>query len=365
MAELTYNDLLSQLSATQKNQFEGVFGSPGWYGNYQTNPDASMVTGHQDYDQFKAIADAGAQSKTLNKFNWGSLLGMSSADAAIPSADETAAIERDASAYQGEGTPTTYLGAKNPLQDYYEREYPTETTSPYLGVEKPIRERYNVDRWRTDPAFGDLLQEQRATTTYPDRSFSMRNYYDYNDEIPRLQQDDFYENFKNQQLAERGITAAAKNITSPVQDFRFSEYQGPSQEDEGDYPVDKRGILQSLKDRFKYRGAEYGVTGPTGYMSPAQLNRMNALGGYYSEPARVARRNQKRVADMVAKRAAGEVIGRGNLGQLLIFSYSYLILLLFVVLVVFVEVNLKYLLYHAQSFRLQLSERPYTILLFL
>jgi len=114
MAELTYNDLLSQLSATQKNQFEGVFGSPGWYGNYQTNPGASMVTGHQDYDKFKAIADAGAQSKTLNKFNWGSLLGMGKADAAMPTDAETAAIERSGintlPAAQGEGLTGTNVG---------------------------------------------------------------------------------------------------------------------------------------------------------------------------------------------------------------------------------------------------------------
>jgi hypothetical protein len=41
---------------------------------------------------------------------------------------------------------------------------------------------------------------------------------------------------------DKGIPAAAKNITSPVQDFRFSEYQGPSKEVEGDYPVGKKGF---------------------------------------------------------------------------------------------------------------------------
>ena len=39
MAEITYNDLLSQLSGMEKDQFEGVLGSSGFLGNYQKNPD--------------------------------------------------------------------------------------------------------------------------------------------------------------------------------------------------------------------------------------------------------------------------------------------------------------------------------------
>jgi hypothetical protein len=73
-----------------------------------------------------------------------------------------------------------------------------------------------------------------------------------------------------------------------------------------------QGIGNFMGDRFKYRPA---VSSAGGY-SAAQLNQLNARGGYYSEPAREQRRNLKRVKDMVEKRAAGEVIGRGNLGQL-------------------------------------------------
>jgi len=92
MAELLYNDLLSQLSDQEKDQFQGIFGSKGWLGNYQDNPNASVVTGHDNYAKFKPIADAAAQSKTLNKFNWSSLLGMGSADAAEPTHAERAAM---------------------------------------------------------------------------------------------------------------------------------------------------------------------------------------------------------------------------------------------------------------------------------
>jgi hypothetical protein len=92
MAELLYNDLLSQLTPVERQNFEGVLGSKGWLGNYQDNPNALDVTGHQSYNKFLPIANAASQSKTLNKFNWDSLLGMGSADAAIPTDAERAAI---------------------------------------------------------------------------------------------------------------------------------------------------------------------------------------------------------------------------------------------------------------------------------
>ena len=92
MAEILYNDLLSQLSGQEQDQFQGVLGSKGWLGNYQNNPTANMVTGHENYAKFKPIADAAAQSKTLNKGFFNNLFSMGSADAAMPTDAERAAI---------------------------------------------------------------------------------------------------------------------------------------------------------------------------------------------------------------------------------------------------------------------------------
>ena len=73
-----------------------------------------------------------------------------------------------------------------------------------------------------------------------------------------------------------------------------------------------RGGL-NFKDSKFYRPATQGVYG----YSPAQLNRMNALGGHYSEPARAARRWSKRQSNILNRAAAGKDVGNVNklLGQ--------------------------------------------------
>ena len=43
---------------------------------------------------------------------------------------------------------------------------------------------------------------------------------------------------------------------------------------------------------------------------------MNALGGYYSEPARDARRTQSRIDNMMARKAAGKSYSQKNLNTL-------------------------------------------------
>lgn len=132
-----------------------------------------------------------------------------------------------------------------------------------------------------------------------------------------------------------GITAA--NV--PFQDFSFSEYQGPSQEEEGDYPEEQApwysGILNSIGSPFKfigdklkaskyYRGAPawtpaYNQAGMPiqgyGYTS-ADLNKMNALGGHYSEPARAHRRAKNRIENILERRAQGKTYSAKNLKEL-------------------------------------------------
>jgi len=90
----------------------------------------------------------------------------------------------------------------------------------------------------------------------------------------------------------------------------------PTIQDEGIPAADKWRNFLSKVTRQPYRPAMGGVTMGSGKTySPAQLNKMNALGGWYSEPSRAARRTQKRVANMLARRSEGKPIGTTNLGQ--------------------------------------------------
>ena len=73
---------------------------------------------------------------------------------------------------------------------------------------------------------------------------------------------------------------------------------------------------KNLKDSRFYRGA---TTGAGGYTA-AQLNKMNALGGYYSEPAREQRRTDTRIKNLLARKAAGDSYSQMNLNQLTLGS---------------------------------------------
>jgi hypothetical protein len=69
---------------------------------------------------------------------------------------------------------------------------------------------------------------------------------------------------------------------------------------------------RNLKNSAAYRPATKGAYG----YSPAQLNRMNALGGHYSEPARQQRQTVNRVNNMMARKAAGKSYSKPNLSNL-------------------------------------------------
>ena len=69
--------------------------------------------------------------------------------------------------------------------------------------------------------------------------------------------------------------------------------------------IDRGGIIGNLintifrpKQSDFYRPATMGILGFT----PQQLNRMNALGGFYSEPAREQRRAEKRLANLIKRK---------------------------------------------------------------
>ena len=68
---------------------------------------------------------------------------------------------------------------------------------------------------------------------------------------------------------------------------------------------------KNLKDSRFYRGA---TTGTGGY-TPEQLNSMNALGGWYSEPARQQSRADARRTNILNRAAEGKAVGNvGSLG---------------------------------------------------
>ena len=75
--------------------------------------------------------------------------------------------------------------------------------------------------------------------------------------------------------------------------------------------------LATLSDKLKqssmYRPSTTGVFGYT----PAQLNKMNALGGYYSEPERERRRRANRISNMLQRAAEGKNYSKKNLENLM------------------------------------------------
>ena len=82
----------------------------------------------------------------------------------------------------------------------------------------------------------------------------------------------------------------------------------------------KIGKMPTIKDpnifqRFHNNFYKPATSAAGGY-NVSQLNQMNALGGYYSEPARAQRRNQARVNNMMARKAAGKSYSKTNLANL-------------------------------------------------
>jgi len=74
-----------------------------------------------------------------------------------------------------------------------------------------------------------------------------------------------------------------------------------------------QGIRNALQGSRFYRPATIGVGGYT----PAQLNQMNALGGFYSEPMRQFRRRSNRISNMLQRAAEGKDYSEKNLQKLM------------------------------------------------
>ena len=116
-------------------------------------------------------------------------------------------------------------------------------------------------------------------------------------------------------------------IDSEAQDIANREFAADptfqTSEEEEEYNEYLRSIEQmpTIKDpnifqRFRnnfYKPAAGAVNYGGETYSPAQLNQMNALGGYYSEPARAQRRWEKRQTNVLNRAAAGKPVGNVDL----------------------------------------------------
>ena len=76
----------------------------------------------------------------------------------------------------------------------------------------------------------------------------------------------------------------------------------------------RRGFDAITGPRRETTGIVYDDRG-RGY-TPEELNRMNAKGGYYSEPAREQRRRERRVENLLERKAAGKSYSQKNLNEL-------------------------------------------------
>jgi len=72
------------------------------------------------------------------------------------------------------------------------------------------------------------------------------------------------------------------------------------------------GSFFNPKGSDRYRPATAGIYG----YSPRELNQMNALGGYYSEPARAQRRLENRLANLIERRDSGKSYSQKNLDSI-------------------------------------------------
>jgi len=76
-------------------------------------------------------------------------------------------------------------------------------------------------------------------------------------------------------------------------------------------------ILSGITSQFENRPLGAGVIDEFGNVyDPEALNKMNALGGYYTDPARSARRRTARIAKMIERQKLGKKISLKNLAKL-------------------------------------------------
>ena len=199
---------------------------------------------------------------------WGWLsekMGMSQAEGAKPTAAETAAVERSSPVDERE------------IQSILERE---EAQSNMQQMMNPnyLKSMFGEQRIPKALTPVDDLEAQNVIPTFEDYE----------------QREEFDERVRNMPtIQDEGIPASERwrNFLSKVtrQPYRPSSGFTPAYYGSGAPRLNKQGQ-------------------PLGY-SAARLNQMNALGGYYSEPAREARRIKTRGTNILKRAGEGKPIG--------------------------------------------------------
>jgi hypothetical protein len=76
-------------------------------------------------------------------------------------------------------------------------------------------------------------------------------------------------------------------------------------------------VLTGITSQFQNRSLSSPVIDEFGNVyDPEELNKLNALGGYYTDPARSARRRTERIAKMIERQKLGKKISLKNLREL-------------------------------------------------
>jgi hypothetical protein len=262
-------------------------GMGGFKDRYAKNPDSQLVTGDINYEKFKAIADAEAAAPEKGFFNI-----FSSASAAEP--DKTLNTSNTLNY-----TPEQQLllfGDPNYLKNQNISSYPYKSMAE-LAAENANLELFpaplNTDnptymaKQNVNPFFQSQLPANRLEglpSLGIDTSFRVANEPDVQQEFLPDQKTGIAKLFDF--LQKFSPTRIGSEILAPLLDF---------------------------SDSPNYRPAGMGVYGYT----PEQLNRMNALGGYYSEPMRAYRRNVNRISNLMRRAAADKSYSQKNLDKLM------------------------------------------------
>ena len=322
MAEQTYyNKLYGGLSPAEQNEYGGYKIARGLGGVENAN---LMATGTDFQDIYAAEQAAEATKPNMwNPMNW----IFSPAESAMATDEERAAIERssadierrsgvlpggrelpakfrDPQQYYMENRPDYGLydyGHRGPiastgLQDEGEGyiKYDEDYRNPYSWEARFEDEHapYKVDSWESNPMLQRALINQKQANLYSNEGITGLD----------VQED----------ITPEKLTILDEQRSGPVIESEEEEYIN-----QGITSPNKWQKFLSKVTRQPYRPAMGGVTMGSGRTySPAQLNKMNALGGWYSEPARVQRRTQKRIDNMLARREAGKSYSQKNLEAL-------------------------------------------------
>ena len=237
---------------------------------------------------------------------------------------------------------------------------PYEYTPDYLGANSPMldeegnAELSSITDYGYDPAFGQLESQLYGATSYPG-SGNTYNYLDFKGEVPSLQRG----------LGDERFALSPERQYSQPQELGFIEPTAVPKEaiyqdrimnnnlSNSNYEP-KQGILQGLQDKMGglrdflpggdkslsgmaikgIKGIGNSLSGGLGNIfqdrqlyddttdeygnvySADELNSQNALGGYYTDAARSARRRTSRIANMLSRQKAGKDIGENNLAKL-------------------------------------------------